>query len=115
MQETKSIYRESYPGYMGHIPLRQEVIGMTCGATNNFTKKILANEPIYEANIFPQNQPDYREYHKDYFNDNFCRDYKLEEDIINNNNSKMAETWVCGEKYKIFPQHIPSIIILNSF
>jgi len=108
MEETKTIYREYYPGYAGHIPLKQEVIGMTCGATNKYTKRVLVNEPIYEANLFPQNQGDYREYRKDYFNENFSKNYKLEEDIIFTNKSKLAETWVGGEKYKIYPQHIPS-------
>ena len=36
--EKKSLYREYFPGYMGHIPLKNEVIGMTVGATNQFIK-----------------------------------------------------------------------------
>ena len=36
--EKKSLYREYFPGYMGHIPLKNEVIGMTVGATNNYIK-----------------------------------------------------------------------------
>lgn len=113
MIEKKTIYRENFPGYMGHIPLKQEVIGMTCGATNQYTKKVLANEPVYEAHLFPQTQDDYREYRRDYFNENFSRNYKLEEDLIHTNNSKQADTWIGGDKYKIYPQHIPSIFLLN--
>jgi len=107
-QQKANIYREYFPGYGGHIPLKQEVIGMTCGATNEYTKRVLANEPIYEASLFPQNQDDYREYRKDYFNENFSRNYKLEEDLVGTNLSKKADTWVGGDKYKIYPQHIPS-------
>ncbi len=111
MEVKKTIFREDFPGYMGHIPLKQDVIGMTCGATNQFTKKVLTNEPIHENNLFPKNQDDYQEYRKDYFNENFCRNYPLEEDLIYTNQSKLAETWVGGEKYKIYPQHIPSKLL----
>ena len=31
--EKKNLYREYFPGYMGHIPFKYEVIGMTVGAT----------------------------------------------------------------------------------
>ena len=36
--EKKNLYREYFPGYMGHIPFKYEVIGMTVGATNNYIK-----------------------------------------------------------------------------
>lgn len=107
LENKTSIYRDNFPGYMGHIPLKKEVIGMTVGSTNNFIKKVLTTEPPKEEIMRPIKYDDYSYYNKDYFNDNFYRDYKLEEDQIHSNKSKEAETWVAGSKYKIYPQHIP--------
>ena len=52
--EKKGYYREFYPGYMGHIPYKYEVIGMTVGATNDHIKSLLRKEPDYEKPLYPQ-------------------------------------------------------------
>ena len=51
--EKKGYYREFYPGYMGHIPYKYEVIGMTVGATNSHIKSLLRKEPDYEKTFVP--------------------------------------------------------------
>jgi hypothetical protein len=108
MQESKkSLCRDSFPGYMGHIPLKNEVLGMTVGASNEFIRAITTMEPPKDQLLKPLPYSDYSHYNKDYFNGDFCKDYKLEEDKINSNQSKEADTWVGGSKYKIYPQHIP--------
>jgi hypothetical protein len=108
--ETKLVYREYFPGYLGHIPLKNETIGMTVGATNEHIKKILTKEPPQEDQLVPSPTTDYTFYNKNYFNDNFSKDYKLEEDKIYSNRSAEAKTWIAGSKFKIYPQHIPGII-----
>jgi len=106
--DKSSYYREGFPHYSGHIPYKKnEVIGMTVGATNDFIKSILSKEPIKEEVIVPTTYDDYSYYNKDYFNDTFSREYKLDEDITYSNKSKDAETWIGSSKYKIYPQHIP--------
>ena len=108
MLENKQLsFREDFPGYMGYIPYKKEVIGMTVGSTNEYIKRAYTTEPSKEESLMPVKYEDYTYYNKDYFNDNFCRDYKLEEDNIFSNNSRGASTWINGSKYKIFPQHIP--------
>src|SRR5689334_14445392 len=108
MNETKTkAYRDSFPGYMGYIPYKNEVIGMTVGATNDYIKSLLTTEPPKEEILKPIAYDDYSYYNKDYFNPNFNRDYKLEEDKVYSNSSKEADTWISGSKYKIYPQHIP--------
>jgi hypothetical protein len=107
LENKSSVYRDNFPGYMGHIPYKKEVIGMTVGSTNDHIKQLLTTEPPKDQNLHSIKYDDYSYYNKDYFNQNFCRDYKLEEDAINSNKSRDAETWVAGSKYKIFPQHIP--------
>jgi hypothetical protein len=105
---NKSICREDYPGYMGHIPLKVDVnIGMTVGATNDMIKKIVTSEPQKEDTLVGRPYDDYSYYNKDYFNNTFSREYKLEEDRIYSNDSKDARTWLGGSKYEIYPQHIP--------
>jgi hypothetical protein len=105
--ETKTIFREYFPGYMGHIPMKNEVIGMTVGATNDYIKSYLTREPEYEQKLVPSVQRDYTYYNKGYFNDNFAKGYNLEEDKIYSNRSKEAKTWISGSKYQIYPQHVP--------
>ena len=108
MNESKTThYRDNFPGYMGHIPYKNEVIGMTVGATNGFIRTLLTTEPPKNDILRPIAYDDYSHYNKDYFNDNFSKDYKLEEDKVYSNQSKEADTWVAGSKYKIYPQHIP--------
>ena len=105
--ETKTIFREYFPGYMGHIPMKNEVIGMTVGATNDYIKSYLTREPEFEQKLVPSTQNDYAYYNKGYFNENYAKEYKLEEDKIYSNRSKDAKTWINGSKYNIYPQHIP--------
>jgi len=105
--ETKSLYREYFPGYMGHIPFKNEVIGMTVGATNSHIKSNLTKEPEYEQKLVPMNQDSYSYYNKIYFNDQAAKDYKLEEYKVYSNRSKDAKTWISGNKFEIYPQHIP--------
>lgn len=109
MNEKKSKqYREDFPHYSGHIPYKKnEVIGMTVGATNDYIKQILSKEPVKEEVLVPLTYDDYSYYNKDYFNDTFSRDYKLEEEKVYSNQSKDAETWIGSSKYKIYPQFIP--------
>ena len=107
MLEKKTIFREYFPGYLGHIPLKNEIIGMTCGATNDQIKSILNRQPPFEDQLIPIPLNDYTTYSKNYFCENFSKDYKLEEDQIYSNRSKDAKTWINGSKYKIYPQHIP--------
>ena len=109
MIESKSAtYRDSFPGYMGHIPYKKEVIGMTVGATNDHIKNILTTEPNKEEILKPITYEDFSMYNKDYFNHNFSKDYKLEEEKIYSNTSNAADTWINGSKFKIYPQHIPN-------
>ncbi len=108
MLENKTVnFRDDFPGYMGHIPFKKEIIGMTVGSTNHLIKKNLTTEPPKEELIKPLRYDDYTHYNKDYFTQNFCRDYKLEDDQVFSNRSKEAITWVKGSSYKIYPQHIP--------
>ena len=105
--EKKGYYREFYPGYMGHIPYKYEVIGMTVGATNDHIKSLLRKEPDYEKTFIPSNKKDYTYYNKDYFCDSTSKSYPLEEDKIFSNRSKDAKTWICGNKHVLYPEHIP--------
>lgn len=105
--EKKSLYREFYPGYMGHIPYKYEVIGMTVGATNNHIKSLLKKEPDYEKTFVPSNKVDYTYYNRGYFNEGMAKSYELEEDQIYSNKSKDARTWICGNKHVLYPEHIP--------
>ena len=89
--EKKGYYREFYPGYMGHIPYKYEVIGMTVGATNDHIKSLLRKEPDYEKTFVPSNRKDYTYYNKDYFSESMAKSYPLEEDTIFSNRSKMQE------------------------
>ncbi len=109
MEPKKTIYREYFPKYMGHIPMKGEVIGMTVGATNEFIKEMLNKEPPNEERLIPSAPKDYTYYNKAYFHENLCKDYKLEEKEIYSNVSKDARTWIGGAKYNIYPQHIPGI------
>lgn len=107
MLEKKTIFREYFPGYLGHIPMKNEIIGMTVGATNEQIKSILNKQPPHEDILVPSRREDYTYYTKNYFCENFSKDYELEEDKIFSNKSKEAKTWINGSKYKIYPQHIP--------
>ena len=108
MLENKTLnFRDDFPGYMGHIPYKKEIIGMTVGSTNHFIKKNLSTEPPKEEIMKPIRCDDYSHYNKDYFTKNFCRDYKLEEEKIYSNRSREANTWEKGSTYKLYPQHIP--------
>ena len=107
MIEKKTVFREYFPGYLGHIPLKNQIIGMTVGATNDQIKSILNKEPPYEDQLIPSKLSDYTYYTKNYFCENFSKEYDLEEDKIFSNKSKDAKTWISGNKYKIYPQHIP--------
>jgi hypothetical protein len=74
---NKSICREDYPGYMGHIPLKTDVnIGMTVGATNEMIKKIVTSEPQKEDVLIGTPYDDYSYYNKDYFNKTFSKESK---------------------------------------
>ena len=105
--EKKGYYREFYPGYMGHIPYKYEVIGMTVGATNSHIKSLLRKEPDYEKTFVPSNKTDYTYYNKDYFSQSLSKNYPLEEDKIYSNKSKDARTWICGNKHVLYPEHVP--------
>lgn len=106
--ETKTIYREFFPGYMGHIPMKNEVIGLTVGATNENIKTYMEREPAYSDKLVPSVQNDYSNFDKNYFTNNtLSKEYKLEEDQAFSNRSKLAKTWINGSKYQIYPQHIP--------
>jgi hypothetical protein len=105
--ETKTIFREYFPGYMGHIPMKNEVIGMTVGSTNDYIKSYLTREPPYEERIHPSVQNNYTYYNKNYFSNTMSKEYKLEEDKVYSNKSKDAKSWISGSKYQIYPQHIP--------
>lgn len=104
---NKTTYRDNFPGYTGHIPYKGEVIGKTVGASNDLIKSILTTEPPTHQNLSPISYDDYSHYNRDYFNENFSREYQLEEDQVFSNSSKDANTWIGGAKYKIYPQHVP--------
>lgn len=105
--EKKNLYREYFPGYMGHIPLKNEVIGMTVGATNNFIKSFLTKEPDYQQTFIPSIYRNYTYYNKGYFNEEMSKGYELEEDKVFSNRSKEAKTWINGNKHQLYPEHIP--------
>lgn len=109
MSETTSFLREDFPGYQGHIPYKYSLIGKTIGATNNTIKELLTTEPPKTTLLQPMNCTDFAQYDRDYYCDTFYRDYPLEEDTIFSNQSKNAQTWISGDKYKIYPQHIPGV------
>ena len=105
--ETKTIYREFFPGYMGNIPMKNETIGLTVGATNEHIKNYMEREPNYSDKLIPSVLPDYSNFEKNYFTNSLSKDYKLEEDSCFSNKSKISKTWIKGSKYQIYPQHIP--------
>jgi len=105
--ESKLIYRELFPGYMGHIPMKNEVIGLTVGATNEYIKSYMEREPNYTENLKPSILPDYSNFEKNYFSNILSKEYKLEEDKAFSNKSKDAKTWINGSKYQIYPQQLP--------
>ena len=51
--EKKSIFREDFPGYEGHIPYKYSIIGKTIGATNDTIKDILTTEPPKDISLLP--------------------------------------------------------------
>jgi hypothetical protein len=106
--DRKSTYREDFPGYQGFIPYKYSIIGKNIGATNEAIKSLLTDEPPKETLIRPGECKDFSHYNRDYYNDNFDRSYPLEEEKIYTNKSKDAKTWISGDKYKIYPQHIPN-------
>ena len=108
--EKKSILREDFPGYQGHIPYKFSIIGKTVGATNETIKDLLTTEPPKSTLLRPSDQTDFSHYDRDYYCDTFYRGYPLEEDKIFSNRSKEAQTWIVGDKYKIYPQHIPGVV-----
>ena len=107
--EKKSNYREDYPGYQGFIPYKYSIIGKNVGARNEAIKSLLTDEPPKETSIRPGQNRDFSHYNRDYYNDNFDRSYPLEEEKIYTNKSKESKTWLAGDKYKIYPQHIPNL------
>ena len=107
--EKKSNFREDFPGYQGHIPYKYSIIGKTVGSTNETIKELLSTEPPKETSLKPGECTDFSHYNRDYYCDNFDRNYPLEEDKIFSNKSKDAQTWISGDKYKIYPQHIPNV------
>ena len=107
--DKKSTYREDFPGYQGFIPYKYSIIGKNIGATNEAIKSLLTDEPPKETYIKPGECRDFSHYNRDYYNDNFDRSYPLEEEKIFTNKSKDAKTWISGDKYKIYPQHIPNV------
>ena len=109
MTEKTSTYREDFPGYSGHIPYKISVIGKTVGATNDTIKQLLTTEPPKETLLKPVDCTDFSQYNRDFYCDRFYRGYPLEEDKIYSNKSKDADTWIAGDKYKIYPQHIPNV------
>ena len=107
--EKKSNYREDYPGYQGFIPYKYSIIGKNVGARNEAIKSLLSDEPPKDITIKPGQNRDYSHYNRDYYSDNFDRSYPLEEEKIYTNKSKESKTWLMGDKYKIYPQHIPNL------
>ena len=75
--EKKSIYREDFPGYNGHIPYKYSIIGKTIGATNDTIKNLLTAEPPKESSMLPAKSSDFSYYNKDYYNADFNKDYPL--------------------------------------
>ena len=106
--EKKSNYREDFPGYQGFIHYKYGIIGKNVGARNKAIKSLLTNEPPKEA-IIKQVQNDFSHYNRDYYTNNFDRSYPLEEEKIFTNKSRNAKTWISGDKYSIYPQHIPNL------
>ena len=107
--EKKSNYREDYPGYQGFIPYKYSIIGKTVGSTNEAIKSLLTDEPPKDISLKPGQNKDFSHYNRDYYTDNFDRSYPLEEEKIYSNKSKESKTWLAGDKYKIYPQHIPNL------
>ena len=107
--EKKSNYREDYPGYQGFIPYKYSIIGKNVGARNEAIKSLLTDEPPKDITLKPGDNRDFSHYNRDYYNDNFDRSYPLEEEKIFSNKSKDSKTWIAGDKYKIYPQHIPNL------
>ena len=88
--EKKSNFREDFPGYQGHIPYKYSIIGKTVGSTNETIKELLSTEPPKETSLKPGECTDFSHYNRDYYCDNFDRNYPLEEDKIFSNKSKDA-------------------------
>lgn len=107
--EKSSNYREDYPGYQGFIPYKYSIIGKNVGARNEAIKSLLTDEPPKDISLKPGQTRDFSHYNRDYYTDNFDRSYPLEEEKIFTNKSKESRTWLSGDKYKIYPQHIPNL------
>lgn len=101
------MYREYFRGYGGHIPFKYEVFGKTVNETNRIIKEKLMKEPDYSQTYKPAINKDYTYYQNDYFNENFAKNYDLEEDQIYGMRSKQARTWIDGHKHQLYPEHIP--------
>jgi len=110
METKKKAYRENHPGYMGYIPYKKDIVGLTIGATNEKILNTLSYEPPSEEYLIPNTKDDYSVYNKDYYTQDFARNYDLEEHKINSNNSIGAKTWIGGSKFEIYPQHIPGML-----
>ena len=108
-EKKSSNYREDYPGYQGFIPYKYSIIGKNIGATNETIKSLLTDEPPQEASLKSSQCQDFSHYNRDYYCDSFDRSYPLEEETVFSNRSKDAKTWICSDKYKIYPQHIPKM------
>ena len=108
-EKKASNYREDYPGYQGFIPYKYSIIGKNVGATNETIKSLLTDEPPQETSLKAPECQDFSHYNRDYYCDNFDRSYPLEEEAVFSNRSKDAKTWICSNKYKIYPQHIPNV------
>ena len=106
-KEKEGKFYDNFPGYLGFVPLKKDTIGLTISAANEFVRENITQKPSEFENLGQIKYNDYSQYHKDYFNKNFSRDYPLDEEKIFSYKSKDAETWVNGSKYKIYPQHIP--------
>lgn len=107
MNEKEGKFYDNFPGYLGFVPLKNDVIGMTIGAANDYVREKISQRPSENENVGEIKYDDYSQYYKDYFNKNFSRDYPLDEEKIFSYKSNDAQTWINGAKYKIYPQHVP--------
>ena len=70
MNENIGKFADNFPVYLGFIPLKNDVIGMTIGAANEYVRNNVDKKPVETENLGSIKYDDYSQYHKDYFNIN---------------------------------------------
>ena len=90
------------PGYCGHVPFKQEFVGLTTGAQNQAceqTYRELRGDTMLKngQQVFSPRSS----------RSNFNPYYKSDKIMQHGNNSKYSVSWLCGPKHNVRAQQIP--------